>query len=139
MDCLTLPPYKSTTIMRKLIFLLLLVLAGYVGYLYYFGKGEEKTQARSVVEETGQLIHSVGLLLKNQKDTYNEHEVKSLIDQVNATLQNVKTDSGPRDQQVNDDLRDLTTELRKMDTTRLSVEDKRTLEKLINELEKETH
>ncbi len=125
--------------MRKLIFLLLLVLAGYVGYLYYFGKGEEKTQARSVVEETGQLIHSVGLLLKNQKDTYNEHEVKSLIDQVNATLQNVKTDSGPRDQQVNDDLRDLTTELRKMDTTRLSVEDKRTLEKLINELEKETH
>lgn len=125
--------------MRKLIFLLLLVLAGYVGYLYYFGKGEEKTQARSVVQETGQLIHSVGLLLKNQKDTYNEHEVKSLIDQVNATLQNVKTDSGPRDQQVNDDLRDLTTELRKMDTTRLSVEDKRTLEKLINELEKETH
>lgn len=125
--------------MRKLIFLLLLVLAGYVGYLYYFGKGEEKTQARSVVEETGQLIHSVGLLLKNQKDTYNEHEVKSLIDQVNATLQKVKTDGGPRDQQVNDDLRDLTTELRKMDTTRLSVEDKRTLEKLINELEKETH
>lgn len=125
--------------MRKLLFLLLLVLAGYVGYLYYFGKGEEKTQARSVVQETGQLIHSVGLLLKNQKDTYNEHEVKSLIDQVNATLQNVKTDSGPRDQQVNDDLRDLTTELRKMDTTRLSVEDKRTLEKLINELEKETH
>lgn len=125
--------------MRKLLFLLLLVLAGYVGYLYYFGKGEEKTQARSVVEETGQLIHSVGLLLKNQKDTYNEHEVKSLIDQVNATLQQVKTDSGPRDQQVNDDLRDLTTELRKMDTTRLSVEDKRTLEKLINELEKETH
>ena len=55
--------------MRKLIFLLLLVLAGYVGYLYYFGKGEEKTQARSVVQETGQLIHSVGLLLKNQKDT----------------------------------------------------------------------
>lgn len=125
--------------MRKLIFLLLLVLAGYVGYLYYFGKGEEKTQARSVVQETGQLIHSVGLLLKNQKDTYNEHEVKSLIDQVNATLQKVKTDGGPRDQQVNDDLRDLTTELRKMDTTRLSVEDKRTLEKLINELEKETH
>lgn len=125
--------------MRKLIFLLLLVLAGYVGYLYYFGKGEEKTQARSVVEETGQLIHSVGLLLKNQKDTYNEHEVKSLIDQVNATLQKIKTDSGPRAQQVNDDLRDLTTELRKMDTTRLSVEDKRTLEKLINELEKETH
>lgn len=125
--------------MRKLLFLLLLVLAGYVGYLYYFGKGEEKTQARSVVQETGQLIHSVGLLLKNQKDTYNEHEVKSLIDQVNATLQKVKTDSGPRDQQVNDDLRDLTTELRKMDTTRLSVEDKRTLEKLINELEKETH
>lgn len=125
--------------MRKLLFLLLLVLAGYVGYLYYFGKGEEKTQARSVVEETGQLIHSVGLLLKNQKDTYNEHEVKSLIDQVNATLQKVKTDGGPRDQQVNDDLRDLTTELRKMDTTRLSVEDKRTLEKLINELEKETH
>lgn len=123
--------------MRKLLFTLLLVLAGYVGYQYFFGKGADKTQARNVVQETGELIHSVGSLLKNKKDTYNDSDVRSVIDQVNATLQKIRSDTGTRDQQVNDDLRDLSTELKKIDTTRLTPADKRVLEHLIKELEAE--
>lgn len=125
--------------MRKLIFTILLILAAYVGYQYYFGKEENKTQAHTVVEDTRALIRSVGDLLKDQKESYNNSEIRPLLDQVKAKLQNIRSDNSPRDQQVKDDLRDLSDELGKIDTTKLNPDDKKALKNLIRDLEQETH
>lgn len=121
--------------MRRLIFTLLLFLAGYVGYMYFFGKGDDKTQAQVIVTETRDLGRAVGDFLRNQKDKYDDGEFDRLIDKVSSSLEKLKSGSGQKDEQVKDDLRKLQTELKQVDPSKLNDENRKALQKLIDDVD----
>lgn len=123
--------------MRRLIFTLLLLLAGYVGYMYFFGKGDDKAQAQVIVTETRDLGRAVGDFLRNQKDKYDDGEFDRLIDKVSSNLEKLKSGPGQKDEQVRDDLRRLQTELKQVDPSKLNEENRKALQKLIDDVDEQ--
>jgi len=123
--------------MRKLIFTLILLLAGYVGYMYFFGKGEDKAKAEIIVRETRDLGKAVGDFLGKQKEKYDDGEFDKLIDKVSSSLENLKSTSGTKDEEVKNDLRSLQKELRQIDPQKLNEENRKALEKLIKDVDEE--
>lgn len=123
--------------MRRLIFTLLLLLAGYVGYMYFFGKGDDKAQAQVIVTETRDLGKAVGDFLRNQKDKYDDGEFDRLIDKVSSNLEKLKSGSGQKDEQVREDLRKLQTELKQVDPSKLNDENRKALQKLIDDVDEQ--
>lgn len=123
--------------MRKLIFTLILILAGYVGYMYFFGQGDDKAKAQIIVHETRDLGKAVGDFLSKQKDKYDDGEFDRLIDKVSGSLAKLKSDSGEKDEEVKDNLRDLQKELKQIDPEKLNEENRQALEKLIKDIEEE--
>ena len=122
--------------MRKLIFTLIILLAGYVGYMYFFGKGDDKAKAEIIVQETKSLGKAVGDFLSTQKEKYDEGEFDNLIDIVGAMLDKLKSSDQQTSKEVKDNLKDLQDELRQIDTDKLSEENRKALEQIIGEVEK---
>ena len=100
--------------MRKLIFTLILILAGYVGYMYFFGKGDDKAKAQIIV-----------------------HETRDLGKAVSNSLEKLKSDSGEKGEEVKDNLRDLQKELKQIDPEKLNDENRKALEKLIKDVDEQ--
>ncbi len=123
--------------MRKLIFTLILILAGYVGYMYFFGKGDDKAKAEIIVNETRDLGKAVGDFLRKQKDKYDDGEFDRLIDKVSSSLKKLKSDSGKKGEEVKDNLRDLQKELKQIDPEKLNEENRKALEKLIKDVDEQ--
>ena len=123
--------------MRKLIFTLILLLAGYVGYMYFFGKGDDKAKAQTIVHETRDLGKAVGDFLSKQKDKYDDGEFDRLIDKVSSSLEKLKSDSNEKGEEVKDDLRDLQKELKQIDREKLNEENRKALDKLINDVDEQ--
>lgn len=123
--------------MRKFIFTVILLLAAYVGYMYFFGKGEDKAKAELIVEETRDLGKAVGDFLSSQKEKYDEGEFDALIGKVSAMLNKLKSGSSDTQEEVQDDLKKLQNELKQIDPEKLSEENQKALEKVIEEVEKE--
>jgi hypothetical protein len=123
--------------MRKLIFTLILILAGYVGYMYFFGKGDDKAKAQIIVHETRDLGKAVGDFLSKQKDKYDDGEFDRLIDKVSSSLEKLKSDSGEKGEEVKDNLRDLQNELKQIDPEKLNEENRKALEKLIKDVDEQ--
>lgn len=123
--------------MRKLIFTVILLLAAYVGYLYFFGKGEDKAAAESIVKETRDLGKAVGDFLKEQKDKYDDGEFDRLINKVSSTIEKLKSGKEEKSDEVKDELRELQDELKQVDPSKLNEENKKALEKIIEDIERE--
>ena len=123
--------------MKSLLFLILLILAGYVGYMYVFGKGEDKENARSVVNETKDLVRSVGDFIKRQKTKYDDGEFDRLLDKIGGTIEKVKSKKTPKTAEEDTELRELEKELRQIDPDKMNPENRERLRKLLNELERE--
>lgn len=123
--------------MRKFIFTVILLLAAYVGYMYFFGKGEDKAKAELIVDETRDLGKAVADFLGSQKDKYDEGEFDALIGKVSAMLNKLKTGSEATQEDVQDDLKKLQKELKQIDPEKLSEENRKALEKVIDEVENE--
>lgn len=123
--------------MRKLIFTLILILAGYVGYMYFFGKGDDKAKAEIIVNETRDLGKAVGDFLSKQKDKYDDGEFDRLIDKVSNSLKKLKSDSGEKGEEVKDNLLDLQKELKQIDPEKLNEENRKALEKLIKDVDEQ--
>ena len=123
--------------MRKLIFTLLLLLAGYIGYMYYFGKGEDKSNAHTIVQETKDLGKAVGDFLGRQKDKYDDDEFDQLINKVNKSLEKLKSGSSETKEDVRTNLLELQKQLKQIDPQKLSEENRRALEKLIADVEEQ--
>lgn len=122
--------------MRKFLFTLLLLLAGYIGYMYFFGKGDDKENARVIVSETKDVAKAVGDFLKRQKDKYDDGEFDRLIDRVGKTVDKLKSSSGNQ-VEVNQTLRELEKEVKQIDPSKLNEENKQQLRKVIQQLEEE--
>jgi hypothetical protein len=123
--------------MRKLLFTLILLLAGYVGYMYYFGKGEDKSKAVTIVNETKDLGKAVGDFLKKQKDKYNEGDFDQMIDKVNKSLEKLKSDAEPNGEEVKDNLHELEKDLKQIDPDKLTPDQRKELENLLEDIQKE--
>lgn len=123
--------------MRRLIFTILLLLAGYVGYMYFFGKGEDKTNAQTIVHETKDLGKAVGEFLRNQKDKYDDGEFNKLIDKVGQSLEKLKTGSNESKEDVKTNLLELQKKLKEIDPEKLSEENRKALEKLIKDVDEQ--
>jgi uncharacterized protein YaaN involved in tellurite resistance len=123
--------------MRKFIFTIMLLLAGYVGYMYFFGQGEDKVKAEMIVNETKDLGKAVGDFLGSQKEKYDEGEFDNLIDKVGAMLNKLKSGSEETQKEVQDNLKKLQKELKQIDPDKLNEENKEALEKVIKEVEEE--
>ncbi len=123
--------------MRKLIFTIILLLACYVGYIYYFGQEDDKEKAEIIINETKDLGKAVGDFLSAQKEKYDEGEFDDLIGKVSSMLNKLKTGTGETQGEVKDNLRKLQKELKQIDPQKLSEENQKALEKVIGEVEKE--
>ena len=116
---------------------MILLLAAYVGYMYYFGQGDDKAKAELIVNETKDLGKAVGDFLGSQKEKYDEGEFDELIGKVSSMLNKLKSGSGETKEEVQDDLKKLQKELKQIDPEKLNEEDQKALEKVIGEVEKE--
>lgn len=123
--------------MKSILFLILLILAVLVGYTYFFGKGEDKEQAREIVRETRDLGRSVGDFLKRQKEKYDDGDFDRLLDRLSSTLNKLKSNKSDNTTEEKEELRSLENELRQIDPEKLNVENRERLRKLLNELETE--
>lgn len=121
--------------MRKLLFTLLLILAGYVAYNYYFGKGEARDQAAVIVEETKSLSRAVGDLLSHQKERYEAGEFDRTIDRIGDMLDRMKANPGSHEGE--EDMRQIGRDLHRIDTTQLTPEQKRKLEDVLREIDRQ--
>jgi len=119
--------------MRRLVFLALVVLAGYVAYQYYFGQGEDQVRAETIVRETKDLTRAVGDMLRRQKEKYDAGEFDRMIDRVGSSLDKLR--SQPRTGEAKDAMRELENELRQIDTTRLTPAQRTTLQKVFRQIE----
>ncbi len=120
--------------MRKILFTVILLLAGYVGFMYFFGKGEDKTNAETIVNETKDLGKAVGEFLKKQKDKYDDGEFDQLIDKVSKSLEKLKSNKSENKEDVKDNLRDLETELKRIDPQKLNEENRKALQKILDDI-----
>lgn len=123
--------------MKSLLFLIILLIAGAVAYMYFFGKGEDKATAVTIVSETKALGRSVGDFLKRQKEKYDDGDFDRLFDKINGAIQKLKSKPASEKQESKEDLQELETELRKIDTDKLSEENRQKLLLLLKDLEKE--
>jgi hypothetical protein len=123
--------------MRKFIFTLILILAGYIAYMYFFGKGADKSGAETIVRESKEVVKSVGEFLKHQKEKYNEGEFDHLIEKVEKSIHQLKSTTTENKGEVRDGLQALKQELQKIDTLKLSEEDKQQLKKIQDEIGQE--
>ncbi|MDQ3017213.1 MAG: hypothetical protein M3R25_10920, partial [Bacteroidota bacterium] len=105
--------------MRSILFLVLLLIAGWVGYTYFFGKGDDKARAENIVSETRELGRSVGDFLHRQKEKYDDGEFNRLIDKINAGIQKLKKKTPEEKTESKEELKELETELRKIDPDKL--------------------
>jgi flagellar basal body-associated protein FliL len=123
--------------MRKFLFTILLLLAGYVGYMYFFGQGEDKSKAQTIVRETKDLGKAVGDFLRRQKDKYDDGDFNQVIDRVEKSLEKVKTSASKKDAEVKNDLLELRKELKQIDPQRLNEENRKALQKLIDDVDQQ--
>ena len=123
--------------MWKLICTLLLLLAIYVGYMYFFGKGEDKSSAHTIVQESKDVAKSVSDFLKHQKDKYDDGEFDRLIEKVENSIHKLKSTSTENQDEVKNTLRELESELKKIDPEKLSEDNRRQLKKIQDELSEE--
>ena len=123
--------------MRRLIFTLLLLLAGYIGYMYFFGKGEDKSNAQTIVHETRDLGKAVGDFIRNQKDKYDDGEFNQLIDKVGKSLEKLKTGTTESKEDVKTNLLELQKQLKEVDPEKLNEENRKALEKLIKDVDEQ--
>ncbi|MEO6132957.1 MAG: hypothetical protein ABIQ02_14005 [Saprospiraceae bacterium] len=123
--------------MARIIGFIVIILAAIVGYMYFFGKEDDKVKAHTIVNETRDLGRAVGDFISRQKDKYDDGDFDRLIKNIKAHLDKLRGKPEKNSSEVQKDLRDLKTRLKEIDTSKLSEEKREELRKLIQDVEKE--
>ncbi|MBK9981338.1 MAG: hypothetical protein IPP15_02750 [Saprospiraceae bacterium] len=123
--------------MSRLIGIIVIILAAIVGYMYFFGKEDDKVKAHTIVNETKELGKSVGDFISRQKDKYDNGEFDTLLKKVGDGISKLRSKPENKSDEVKQDLRDLEIKLKEIDPQKLSEENREKLKKLIQDLEKE--
>ncbi len=123
--------------MSRLLGTIIIILAAIVAYMYFFGQGEDKEKAHTIVNETKDLGRSVGDFIKRQKVKYDDGEFDSLIRKIRGSIDKLRGKTEKNTDEVQQDLRELEKQLKQIDPQKLSEENREKLKKLIQDLEKE--
>lgn len=75
---------------RSLIKIGLLLLAGILVYNYFFGTSEEKAQSREVFKKTGDALGSAWNLLKSEKQKFDAGKYDKVLDQLGSAYKSVR-------------------------------------------------
>ena len=100
--------------MRKLIGLVVLVVAVLVAYNYFYGDEQEQESAERIVNEVKNLGKSVTALVKQQKQKYDEGEYDAALEKVGDFVKNLKAKSKDLGSKAKDGLDDLEKEYEKL-------------------------
>lgn len=122
---------------KNLVFFAIIILSVIVGYMYFFGEGEDKEKAHNVVNETKELGKSVGDFLKRQKDRYDNGEFDRLLKRIDNIIDSVRNKDTPTTIAETKELKELETELRQVDADKLSVENRERLKQILRDLDTE--
>ena len=123
--------------MRKILGTLILLLAGVIAYMYFFGKGADKENAHHIVNETKDLGKSVGDFIKRQTEKYDNGEFDILLEKISRSINKLRSKTESNTDEVKDDLRDLEKELKQIDPEKLSQENRDDLKRILEDLDKE--
>ncbi|HUR30506.1 MAG TPA: hypothetical protein VMZ69_03685 [Saprospiraceae bacterium] len=123
--------------MKSIISIILFALVLIVGYMYFFGKGEDKERATEVVNETKELGRAVGDFIKRQKEKYDDGDFDRLIDKINDNLEKIKSKKSDNPVEQKDELKELEKELKQVDPEKLNDENRARLKKVLEELEEQ--
>lgn len=121
--------------MRKLIFYILLLFIGYVAFMYFFGKGEDRTNAEAIVHDSKEVARSIGEFIKNQKEKYDDIEFDRLIKRVENSIDRLKIAEPDSKEEVRTTLLDLQRELRLVDPKKLNEENRLKLDEMLRDIE----
>lgn len=121
--------------MTRIIGFIAIILAAIVGYMYFFGKEDDKVKAHTIVNETKDLGRAVGDFIGRQKDKYDNGDFDALINSIKSHLERLKGHPEKNTDEVQKDLRDLDIKLKQIDTSKLTEEKKEELRKLIQDLD----
>jgi hypothetical protein len=123
--------------MRKILGTLILLLAGIIAYMYFFGKDTDKETAHHIVSETKDLGKSVGDFIKRQTEKYDNGEFDILLEKISRSINKLKSKTENNSDEVKDDLLDLEKELKQIDPEKLSEENRDDLKRILEDLDKE--
>lgn len=121
--------------MRKLLFYLILLFIGYIAFMYFFGKGEDRSNAEAIVHDSKEVARSIGVFLKNQKEKYDDGEFDRLIRRVENSIDRLKIAEPERKDDVRQTLLDLQRELRLVDPTKLNEENRLKLDEMLRDID----
>ncbi len=92
---------------RSLIKLGLLLLAGILVYNYFFGTTEEKTQSKEVFKKTGDALGAAWNLLKSEKEKFDSGKYDKVLDQLGNAYKAIRDQAKNVDEKVLKRLDDL--------------------------------
>ncbi|MGB4850411.1 MAG: hypothetical protein WBP41_20965 [Saprospiraceae bacterium] len=125
--------------MTRLIGIIVIIVAAIVGYMYFFGKEDDKVKAHTIVNETKELGKSVGDFIKKQKDKYDDGEFDALIKKIGTSIDRLRSKTDKPSDETQTNLRELENQLRQIDPQKLSEENRQKLKKVIEDLDKQLH
>lgn len=97
--------------MRTIINLVLIVVIAVVGYNYFFGSQSEKSDSQEIVNQVKDLGKSIGDLIKNEKEKFDEGKYDGIFDRMRSIFDKVKSQLDTTDASGREKLEDLEKDL----------------------------
>jgi hypothetical protein len=86
--------------LKNLIQLALLLIAGILIYNYFLGDADEKAQSKAVFQQTGKTVRSAWELLKAEKQKFDAGKYDRLLDQLGSAYHEVRDRAKSLDENV---------------------------------------
>jgi hypothetical protein len=86
--------------LKNLIQLALLLIAGILIYNYFLGDADEKAQSKAVFQQTGKTVRSAWELLKEEKQKFDAGKYDRLLDQLGSAYHEVRDRAKSLDENV---------------------------------------
>ncbi|MBY5958923.1 hypothetical protein KUV50_12300 [Membranicola marinus] len=131
--------------MRAIVNIILIVLIAVIGYNYFFGSSEEKSDSQEIVDQVKDLGKSIGSLITSEKQKMEEGKYDGLFDKVEGIFRTLERQLGANDSDQKEELQDLERdkkalerEVRDAEEHEVSPEKKNELEEKLQELLEKT-
>jgi len=131
--------------MRVIIRWILILVALIVGYNYFFGDSDEKSESEEIVEQVRELGKSIFGLVKNEKERIEQGKyeglfakMESIFDILNSQLESSDLQDADELRQLERDKEELENEIKEAEKEGVSQEQKDELDAKVKELLKKT-
>lgn len=101
--------------MRTIVNIVLIVLIAVIGYNYFFGSSDEKTDSQEIVEQVKDLGRSIGGLIKSEKQKMDEGKYDGVFDKIEDIFKALESQLGSGDTDQKEELHELEKDKRKLE------------------------